>query len=186
MTRISTLFLLLPFTHAFGQTESTQACKVEIYLLKSVKPNHDTALKLTGPFSASITDLADTAFIKDHEILAYIFKSDTIKFKDSFYIDNRQIIEVTSVGTERINGLHIPLCCGIQFALTVDRNIVYTGYFWNLVSSWGCQGITAFAHDTRIDIFQKLPDLDFAIDTKGTGQNSILFECLRKTNRLHK
>lgn len=186
MTRLLTLILLLIFTNAFGQTENVQTCKVEIYLLKSVKLNLDTALKLRGPFSANVTDLADTAFIKDNEILGYTFKKDTVKLKDSFFFDNRQMIEVTSAVTERINNLKIPLCCGRQFALTVNGNIVYTGYFWNYVSSWGCYGITAFAQDTKIDILRKLPDYDFGIDSEDPRRNSILFECLKKTNRLHK
>ncbi len=186
MTRLLTFALLLIFTNAFGQTKNGQTCKVEVYLLKSVKPNLDTALKLRGPFLANITDLPDTAFIKDHEIIGYTFKRDTIKFKDSIFIDNRQMFEVTSAATDRINNLKIPLCCGRQFALTVNGNIIYTGYFWNLVSSWGCDGITAFAHDTRIDILRKLPDYDFAIDSEDQRRNSILFDCLSKTNRLHK
>ncbi len=186
MTRLLTFALLLIFTKVIGQTEKGQTCKVEIYLLKSVNPNLDTALELRGPFLANITDLADTAFIKDHEILGYTFKRDTIKFKDSIFIDNRQMFEVTSAVTDRINNLKIPLCCGRQFALTINGNIIYTGYFWNLVSSWGCDGITAFAHDTRIDILRKLPDYDFAIDSEDPRRNSILFDCLSKTNRLHK
>jgi hypothetical protein len=186
MTRLFTLALLLIFTNAFGQTKNGQTYKVEIYLLKSVKPNLDTALKLRGSFFANVTDLADTPFIKDNEILGYTFKRDTVKLKDSIFIDHRQMIEVTSAVTERINNLKIPLCCGRQFALTVNGNIVYTGYFWNLVSSWGCDGITAFAHDTKIDILRKLPEYDFAIDSEDPRRNSILFECLTKTNRLHK
>jgi hypothetical protein len=186
MTRLLTLALLLIFTNAFGQTENVQTNKIEIYLLKSIKPNLDTVLKLRGPFLANVTDLADTAFIKNHEILGYTFKRDSAKFKDSIYIDNRHKIEVTSAVTERINNLKIPLCCGRQFALTVNGDIVYTGYFWNLVSSWGCDGITAFAYDTKIDILRKLPDYETAIDSEDPRRNSILFECLKKTNRLHK
>lgn len=186
MTRLLTFILLLIFTNSYGQTENSRSCKVEIYLLKSVKPNLNPAIKLRAPFSVNITDLADTAFIKDNEILGYSFKRDTAKFKDSIFIDNRQMIEVTSAVTDRINNLKIPLCCGRQFALTVNSNIVYTGYFWNLVSSWACVGITAFAHDTRIDILRELPDHDFAIDFKDPKRNSILIECLTKTNRLHK
>jgi hypothetical protein len=186
MTRLFPLALLLIFTNSFGQIENSQTCKVEIYLLKSVKSNLDTAIKSSGPFSANITDLADTAFIKDYEILGYTFKRDTIKFKDSIFIDNRQLIEVTSAVTERINNLKIPLCCGRQFALTVNGGIVNTGYFWNLVSSWGCDGITAFAHGTKIEILRKLPDYDFAIDSEDPRRNRILFECMTRTNRLHK
>ena len=186
MTRLLTLAFLLTFTKAFGQTETKQTYKLEIYLLKSVKPNLDTTIKLRDPFSANITDLADTAFIKDNEILGYTFKRDTIKFKDSILIYNKQMIEVTEAVTDRINNLKIPLCCGRQFALTVNDKIVYTGYFWNLVSSWGCDGITAFAHDTKIDILRKLPDYDFASDSEDPRRNSILFECLTKTNRLNK
>lgn len=186
MIRQLTLALLLIFINSFGQIENNKTCKVEIYLLKSVKPNLDTTLKLRAPFLVNISDLADTAFIKDYEILGYTFKRDTVKFKDSILIDNRQMFEVTSSVTEKINNLKIPLYCGRQFALTVNGNIVYTGYFWNLVSSWGCDGITAFAHDTRIEILRKLPDYDFAIDSEDQRRNSILFDCLTKTNRLHK
>lgn len=77
----------------------------------------------------NISDLADTAFIKDYEILGYTFKRDTVKFKDSILIDNRQMFEVTSSVTEKINNLKIPLCCGRQFALTVNGNIVILDIF---------------------------------------------------------
>lgn len=185
MTRLLPLIILLIFSKAFGQTEKKRNYTIEFYLLKSLKPNLDTTKKLSAQFSVDIPDLEDTAFIKDHEILGCMFKKDTVKFEDSIFIDNRQRFEVPAAVTKRINNLKIPLCCGRQFALVVNGEIVYSGYLWNFVSSWGCDGITAFAHDNRIDILRKLPDYDFANDSEDPRRNSILFECLTKTNRLH-
>jgi hypothetical protein len=155
-------------------------------LLKSVKPNIDTTKGLRAEFCVTKFDLEDTAFINDNEILGYYFRNKTTKLNDSIIVDIKQSFEVSDKVTKRINDLKIPMGSGRQFALVVNDEIIYSGYFWNFYSSWGCNAITAFAYESKIDILRKLPDYDFAIDSNDPRRNSILFECLKKTNRLHK
>ena len=181
---VLSVFLFISCTNALGQTAHKQDCKIEFFLLKSIKPNLDTAVKLSAPFSVDLTDLADTAFIKDHEILRYTFKKDTVKTKDSSHIYTRQMFELAPGVAKRVNSLKIPLCCGRQFALVINGNIVYSGYFWNMISSWGCSGITAFVYEGRIEMLRRLPDLDFSIDSEDPRKNKLILDCLNKTHRV--
>lgn len=183
--RLIMLFVFF-YNLSFGQNTSIYSCKIEFYLLKVVKPNIDTTKGLRADFSVSKLDLEDTVFIKDYEILGYYFKNQTVKLKDSNILDTRQSFEVSKTATKRIEKLQIPLGSGRQFALVVNGEIVYAGYFWNFHSSWGCDGITAFAYENKIDILRKLPDYDFAIDSNDPRRNSKLLDCLTQTNRLHK
>ena len=177
--------MLIIYNHSFGQTMDKENCKIEFYLLKFIKPNLDTTNKLSAPFSVNKTDIEDKAFIKDNEIFGYFFLKDTVKFKDSSIIRTRQKFVVSTLVTTRINNLNIPLCCGKQFALVVNDVVVYTGYFWNFFSSFACDGITAFADNGRIYILKDLPEKDYAKKFQDQRQNSNLFDCLLKTNRLH-
>jgi hypothetical protein len=186
MSRLLAFAFLLIYNCSLGQTENKQDCKIKFYLLKTVKPNLDTTNKMRGEFSVGLSDLADTAFIEDNEIIGYTFKADTVKYNGKSIIDTRQMFKVSASVTERINKLNIPLCCGRQFALVINGQIIYGGYFWNLVSSFGCNGITAFASDRRISIMRKLPDYYFGIDSNDPRRNQILFECLNRTDRLKK
>jgi hypothetical protein len=186
MNRLLVLLLLFFINYSFGQTINNMSSKIEFYLLKSVKSNIDTTKTLRAQFFVDKNDLEDTAFIKDNEILGYSFRNTNVKFKDANILDTRQAFDVSTIVTKRVENLKIPLGSGRQFALVVNGTIIYSGYFWNLISSWGCDGITAFANDTKIDILRKLPDYDFAIDSEDPRRNSILFECLLKTDRLHK
>lgn len=184
MRQLLTFLFLFVLNNVFGQLEGNQECKIEIFLLKSVKPNLDTSIRLRAAFAVERADLQDTAFIKDHEILNYTLKRDTIRFSDSVLFTSRQRFEVAKDVVNRINNLQISLCCGRQFALVVNNEIVYSGYFWNWYSSWGCAGITALAHETSIDVRKKLPDYGFTADSKDPRLNTILLDCLLKTKRL--
>jgi hypothetical protein len=186
MTGLMIFAILFFHNISFGQPDNRQPCKIEFYLLKKFKPGSDTTKKSMANFSVDMNDLADTAFIKDNEIIGYSFKTDTIKYNGKSMIATRQMFKVVASVTERINKLNLPLCCGRQFALVVNGQIVYAGYLWNLVSSFGCDGITAFAYDNRIEILRKLPDYDFSIDSNDPRRNKILFNCLTLTNRLTK
>ncbi|MDJ1483837.1 hypothetical protein QNI16_25275 [Cytophagaceae bacterium YF14B1] len=186
MAKLLTFLLFLLVTTSFGQTDNKQNCKIEFYLLKSVKPNLDTTSKLRGSFAVSKADLEDTAFIQDHEILGYNFRKDTARSKGLNFITIQQSFEVALDVTKKINSLNISLSQGRQFALVVNGTIVYSGYFWNILSSFGCDGITAVAIGTKIDISRKLPDYDSVFNSEDPIQSKVLMNCLLKTNRLRR
>ena len=187
MTRILTLIVLFFYNCSFGQTENKRDCKIEFYLLKTLKPNLDTTKELRGEFLVINNDLVDTAFVKDFEIFSYSISKDTTKSSHSQNInEERHKFRVNSKATQRINNLNISLCCGRQFALVVNGQIAYAGYFWNLRSSFGSDWTTAFSYDSYIDILRKLPDYDFVIDSNDRRRNESLFKCLAETNRMTK
>lgn len=186
MTRLFLFILLLQFSSSFGQTPTTQKCKMEFYLLKSRKPNLNPAIGISGQFWVNKTDLQDTPFIKDVEILGCTYEKDTVKYNDSSLITIKQIFKIAATVAPRIRNIEIPLCCGRQFALVVNGEIVYSGYFWNTLSSFGCNTITAFVYGTTIQVVRKLPDYNNVTDSTDPRQNQLLYDCLTRSNRLLK
>ena len=183
--RILTFALLVFHNWAFGQNENRSDCKIEIYLLKTIKPNLDTSKTLQSEFSVSKDDLTDTPFIRDLEIISYVFLRDTSRgVHGQNIVEERHGFKVNSNVTKRVNNLKIPLCCGRQFAVVVNSQVAYAGYFWNLRSSFGSDWITAFSYGKYIELRKKLPDLEFPIDPNDPRKNQTLFNCLISTNRL--
>jgi hypothetical protein len=165
---------------AIGQTQDN---KIEFYLLKSVKPNKTDLKGLRGEFQITREDLANTPFIKDEEILCYLRFNDTIKIKGQLVIQVRHQIKVRSSVAGSVNKLDMPLCCGRQFAVVLNGEIIYGGYFWSLLSSWGCDTITAFTLGDRIDILRKLPDYDENKESD-PRDNEKLFTALKNSGRM--
>ena len=137
-------------------------------------------------FNVSSSDLQETAFIKNAEILNYSIIRDTDKsVPGKSYVREVYSFKVPAAVVKRITDLHPPLCCGVQFAVVVNGQICYAGYFWNIISSWGCQWITAFANDTSIDVLEALPPGKSSIQSPGDPLYSQqLFNCMKATNRL--
>jgi hypothetical protein len=172
MKHLLTCFFFLTSACSYAQYNGKQSCKVEIYLLKTEIP--DTTVEgLKGPFAAKLSDLQDTAFIKDAEILSYsMANSKAAGFK------------VTPTAGQKLNKEGISLSSGRQFALVANGQIVYTGYFWNSVSSFGCAWITAYISDGFIMILKGLPPDAFTRGYDHILENKLLLDCLRSTNRL--
>ena len=182
--------LMIIFTmNSYGQN-----CKIEFFLLKKEIVSIDSVesvmvgdtlitIRLPGNFHATIDDLEETAFIADNEINSfYIHKyiSENKTVERHFFIVPKTVVE-------RINKQEIPLCCGKQFALLIDDNIVYGGYFWNFYSSFSCNGIVAVAFNEGILIERKLPDYGYENEMEETTdirQNQNLFNCLKSTDRM--
>jgi len=159
-----------------------QACKIEFYLLNKIIVG-DSTDHLVSNFHVTIDDLEETAFIADNEINSFYVRryiSENKTVEKHFFIVPKAVVE-------RINKQEIPLCCGKQFALLVDDNIVYGGYFWNFYSSFACNGIVAVAFNEAILIQRKLPDYGYENEMEETTdirKNEILFNCLKSTNRI--
>ena len=82
---------------------------------------------------------------KDLRKFPLIGKDDIVKFD----LKN-QVILLTEEAKERINKLNIPLE-GLPVVLTLNGEIIYTFWFWNLKSSFGCDRVFTY------------PKLDFKI-----------------------
>ena len=172
---IISLILLFSTTNVYGQT-----CRIEFYLLKKViMEDSSSSNSIVSDFHVTLDDLEDSPFITDNEIISFSILKDTIHSK----IRERHIFELPKTVVNRINGLKIPLCCGVQFALLVNGEIVYGGYFWNLFSSFGCNGIGAFANNDKLEVFRRLPDFGSEDNVWDIRRNSKLFDCLEATNR---
>ena len=175
--------------NGYGQT-----CKIEFYLLKKIVESSDSigqikigdslhAMRLPGNFHATIENLDDTAFIKDDEIIAFFIKKYTKENKTT----EQHFFILSEAAVDRIKKLDIPLCCGKQFALLVEGEFVYGGYFWNYFSSFSCNGIVAFAYNEEIAIRRKLPDYGYEneeAEASDIRKNPVLFDCLKSTNRI--
>jgi len=203
--------LILIFTiKGYGQT-----CKVEFYLLKSEIRSFESyvsmayfqsvdTISVVSNFLVTRDNLEDTPIVTNDEIISFSIRKDTLIFiqpdvwfhneESGMYHPNVKkvreqfVFNVSKAVVDRINELEIPLCCGRQFALLVNDNIVYGGYFWNLRSSFGCNGIVSFAYNEEITVEKKLlqfsyrDDIDEVTDLK--LKNPILFECLKSTGRM--
>jgi hypothetical protein len=173
------ILLLLPTSNfSFAQTITNQSCKIEFYLLKSVIPNADKTTEIRAKFDATPADLEEKAFINDADIISCTVNKDTAKaFSMSF--------KVSDSAAKRIKDLDRPLCCGKQFAVVVNGKICFTGYFWNIMSSFGCDWITAITGENSIMLIPKLPpDGSSKPDVNELRENRLLLDCLASTNRL--
>ena len=206
MLKLLTILLVLPCSFLVAQSN-----KIEIYLVKS---NFPTQQGIQGYFMPRIEDLEPVPFIADAEIKGYRVIKDTFRMpvkrleltdgtvrpaaSDSAWmaaflhkdtatvsvVHSTHIIDINSSAWLKQKALHPSLSAGIRFALVVNHKVIYGGYFWNLVSSFGCHWVFAFELGNEIRIFREIPD--YGIETKENDprQNDLLFTCLRKTNRL--
>ena len=89
---------------------------------------------MDGPkFEVEKEDLEIMPFIKDTEILAFNAEMSVITFD--------------SIVRKRLRELHPEISQGKQFAITVDKEPVLTGYFWNLLSSQTCHWYSIYNVD---------------------------------------
>lgn len=139
---------------------------LEIYLVKHSFPDF-TKERVEDYcyycFDPQKKDLFDTPLIKQNEI-------------EYFDWDNQQI-KLTNSGLKKIDSLKIPLQ-GLAVAMVLNGEPIYGFWFWNAVSSFGCDRVCAY------------PKLDFKIEfglpsnnTKGKDPrfNPILQDHLIKT-----
>ena len=168
----------------FSMSGYGQTCKVEFYVLNRIVETIDSSSYTSANFLVTIDDLEETAFIADNEITSFYIQKYITKnnktLEQHFFIVPKTVID-------RINEQEIPLCCGKQFALLVNGNIVYGGYFWNFYSSFGCEGIVAFAFNEKILIERKLPDYGYENEKEeetDMRNNQNLFDCLKSTDRM--
>jgi hypothetical protein len=146
----------------------TSTPKIEIFLLNHfVLPD-----KGTNRFTVTDSDLQEKPLIDDYQIIGY----DSLNFE--YTID--------TMACPRLSSLNPSLPIGIQFAITVDRKPTISGYFWNPVSSFGCDWYNIpVICGQKIKIYKGLPEYSYT-DIPEMRNNSRLINALIKSNRLLK
>lgn len=125
-----TIFLLIGIT----QTIASQG--LEVYQVKNIYPNFSQDVECHYCSTPKKEDLFDTPLISEKNIVKFNWET--------------QKIELTEDAQNKINELEIPLQ-GLPVAFTINREIIYVFWFWNEISSFGCDRIYTY------------PKLDFKI-----------------------
>ncbi len=180
MARLLFITFLLFTQFSFGQTQNTSDCKIELFLLKKNMPSFDTAYRMMGKFNVKRENLQDTAFIKDSEIISYTIEKFKINNGQRKYKKEDHNIQLSKSINERLKRLgDIPLCCGIQYALVVNGEIIYGGYFWNHYSSFDAAATLSYINEDGISFV-----FGYAHREKDPRNNPTLLSCLKKSDRL--
>ena len=157
---------------ALSAQPANTGCKVELYMLKT---NHIPKADMDEPigyFMPSKSDLADNPLVADNEMLGYDIQKDSTR-PYAFNITNTAAVRVDSIAKK------VPLY-GLAFAVVVNGEPVFGGYFWSPSSSYVCSWLTAFAVADRISIYPCYSGFGY-IDPR---LNPALIDCLKKTNRV--
>ena len=174
VTRFKIIMLAI-LGFAFGEKSESQTHTIEVYLLKEIQTASDTDFY----FSPTLTQIADTPFIRDSEIIGYEIVPDTIQ-------GERHLLLLNKSGQRRVGELSdISLQHGLPFAVVVDNVPIYGGYFWNYFSSFSCDWITvpAFASD-KLEIKRGLPYYYFTKDHPDPRNDERIMASLLGTGRL--
>lgn len=77
---------------------------------------------------------------------------------------------------------------GVPFALTIDREIIYTGYFWSSFSSQACDWITIdllnFSRENKLSVQLGYPGMFRGDSIPDNRNDPRLIEILRKDGKL--
>lgn len=152
-------------------TESNVQSKIEIYLLKSYK----TASNSKAIRNDSIV-LNDTALIRNSEILWYDQTNCTFKISDN---------KAKWLNDFQTNATH-----GRAFAVTIDKIVIYTGYFWAGFSSSSVDWIVVdplnYGGDNTLTVQLGYPGLMPHMAIPDLRNDKRIIDLLRSTNRLKK
>lgn len=157
------ILLILFSIDGFSQNNNS---KIEIYL-----PNHFVqSEKDSKKFWIDSTDLEKEPIVLDSQIWGY----DTLTYE----------IFIDTIACEKFRELKPALPIGIQFALTVDKMPIITGYIWNPVSSFGCDWymIPNICSD-RLKIYKGGPE-NLNKDLPELRNSPKLINAVIQTNRL--
>jgi hypothetical protein len=164
--RLLLLLLFLPMLFAScKKTEAEVGDKVEIYQLKTYQ-------LLTGKCQVDATTavLQDTAFVNDAAILAYS--------------PNDHLFSLTPAAMRRVNAL----ANFAAFAVTVDKKVVYYGFFIFSYSSSSCaQSIVMsldFENAGNVSLQLGYPGLAQGIPVDDQRNNAKLVATLRRQGKI--
>lgn len=121
-------------------------------------------------------ELNDTALIKDSEILSYDQVNYTFK--------------ISAKKANWLNDFEKNATHGKAFALTVDKNVIYTGYFWASFSSsmvdWVVIDPLNYGGDNTLTVELGYPGLMPQMVIPDLRNDKRIIDLLRSTNRLKK
>lgn len=153
---------------------------IEIYLLNKVAEsvNQPSKYNISGgqEFIVQKSDLIPEPFINDDQIIGLDIE------KNNLILD--------SIAAKRIVNLKKDVVNGVQFAITVDNEIVFQGYFWSNLSSLCCPFIGVFPPmgSEELDEYVWTNNETFEILSLNKNQKDIytqeLIEAFRDSNRL--
>ena len=169
-----TLFILI-ITASLGliscKENDSNHSKIEIYLLKSYQKANNSYQITTESLV-----LNDTALIKDSEIYSYNKTNYTFKISE---------IKAKWLSDFEKNEIH-----GKAFAVTIDKTVIYTGYFWASFSSssvdWVVIDPLNYSGQNQLVVQIGYPGLFPGMSIPDLRNDNRIIDLLSKTNRLYK
>jgi hypothetical protein len=152
-----------------GNDNPRSGKKIEFYLLKSYT-------KVTGSdaIAANSIVLNDTALINYEDIL--------------WYDDANYIFKITETPAKWLNDFQHNQSHGKAFAVTIDKKIIYTGYFWASFSSSSCNWIVVdplnYAGKNELTVRIGYPGLMAGTTIPDNRNNAELLEILGTDKKL--
>jgi hypothetical protein len=182
--QLLTIILTITTCYAFGQnnvdTEANKNCKIEIYLVENGE--RDSTRQCRYCFWPTVNGLADTAFIKDSEIIGY----DTTNGQHSLILSKDCLIKLRDITETSKKFMRT------AFALVVNGQPIYGGWFLNrnVSNFYACDWIYVFIPFDRdgkgkLDIDLQYPRHQATAKYENDPRNNkLIIECLKKSNRL--
>lgn len=183
MVKYILLSILICLNSIVASGQKAASLKIEIYLLKP--SGLDSSRAEDFYFVPNKSDIVDTPLIKDVEIIAYNIKKDENENVLYSYID------IKEDAFDKITKLSIDLAYGRRFAIAVNGLPLVGGYFWNGISSFGCNWIA-------VVIFRDEKKQNKLVLGKGVGYSGVfnderkdprgkadLLDAFKKSGRLH-
>lgn len=142
---------------------------IEIYLLKSYKKEINSSR-----IRSDSIELDDAALIKNSEI--YSYNRSTFTF------------EISAAKRNWLNDFQTNKTHGKAFAVTIDKTIIYTGYFWAGFSSASVDWIVIdplnYSRQNTLTVRLGYPGLFPQMNIPDLRNDPRIIELLRITNRL--
>ena len=179
-----TIILTITTCYTFGQnsvdTAASKNCKIEIYLVQNAQ--FDTTKQCRYCFWPTVDGLADTAFIKDSEIIGY----DTTNGQHSLILSKDCLIKLQDITKTSQTFIRT------AFALAINGQPIYGGWFLNVyVSNFhACDWIyvfTPFDRDGKgkLNIELRYPRHQAPSKYEEDPRNNkLIMECLKISKRL--
>lgn len=145
--------------------------KIEIYMLKSYKRANNSR-----QITSDSLVLNDTALIKDSGIMSYNMTNHT------FIISENKAQWLKDYDTNKIFGK--------AFAVTIDKKVIYTGYFWAGFASstvdWVIIDLLKISNENKLIVEIGYPELMPGMSIPDFRNDNRILDVLSKTNRLLK
>lgn len=151
-----------------------------------------------GNFHSSSFSI-DFYYISEYQKIDNTFKiiDSTVVINDTKIIDYSDIISYSSKDytfivsdsiSDRLNDFKNHSFHGVPFALTIDKKIIYTGYFWASYSSMGCDWITIdplkISGDNKLTVRLGYPGKIQGDSIPDKRNDSRLIDILKKDKKL--